>query len=396
MTDPKRAHAMTRFLTSALLCPVRTLASLLRAVAPLDSFAPSIHLSCRSAPPSVSPGRCRACTRGVSVFAFGSPQVYKRAQQQPDHGQVHPDPMARAHSHPHLAGAGLSPFARSAAQPARGGTPPAPLPVPCSPSGIPYLPPIPKSQPGDLHALTGQHQTEQERAREAAAASSAEAAFAPLFEGDGLVRTLIERFLVPTREELDEWQSDPVALLASREPTVSAGGEADSPRPCAELLLTCMLLRECSAVSAAVLRVAEEARAQLKQPASSAEEAAARVLVCDGAYRAIGVLAGEMPKESVSFPSWFNGEIRPMLEAHAALAAGGLAAPGSPAWVAALPERLLCARGLWLIGRFCDDVAEDPEALELVVPVVLQHLARPTSAQSLPRARPPSLTLLLA
>lgn len=225
--------------------------------------------------------------------------------------------------------------------------------------------------PGDLHALTGQHQSPQERAREAAAAESAEAAFAPLFEGEGLVRTLIERFLVPTREELDEWQGDPVALLASREPAVAPGGEADSPRPCAELLLTCMLLREKAHVSAAVLRVAEEARALLKQQAPSAEEAAARVLVCDGAYRAIGVLAQEMPKESVSFPQWFAGELRPMLEAHAAHTAGGLPPPGTAAWAAALPERLLCARGLWLIGA---PVAFTPSlSLSLAPPPETRH-----------------------
>lgn len=181
---------------------------------------------------------------------------------------------------------------------------------------------------------------------------------------------------MPTREELDEWQSDPVALLSSREPAVSAGSEADSPRPCAELLLTCMLVRERAQVSAAVVRMAEEARALVKQPASSAEEAAARVLVCDGVYRAIGVLSQELPKETVSFPQWFSGELRPMLEQHAAHAAGGLPPPGTAAWASALPERLLCARGLWLIGRFSDDVAEDPKALELVVPVVLQHLVR--------------------
>lgn len=76
VTDPKRAHAMTRFLTSALLCPVRPVPGLTR--------SPT-----RTATP---PQRAVTC-----FFAFiFSLQVYKRAQPQQSDALVHPEPMARA------------------------------------------------------------------------------------------------------------------------------------------------------------------------------------------------------------------------------------------------------------------------------------------------------------
>ena len=76
-----------------------------------------------------------------------------------------------------------------------------------APGSPPDSPPPLISADDDWAALLGgpPRQSAEEQARSAAVAASAEAAFAPLFEGDALVRALVERYLVPTQAELDEW-----------------------------------------------------------------------------------------------------------------------------------------------------------------------------------------------
>ena len=183
-----------------------------------------------------------------------------------------------------------------------------------------------------------------------AAVEAASCAIAPLLEGDAFVRALIERYLVPTPAELDEWRSDPEALLAQGEPA-AAGAEGDSARPCAETLLLCLTLRDRQKVSAIVLGLAQQA-----QQSCGAEDAAS-VLFRDGVYRALGVLAPELPAGTVDVWSWARAELLPLLAEHAGCAdAARRGDAQAQAAAHSLPRRLLAARALWLLGRFAEEL----------------------------------------
>lgn len=132
----------------------------------------------------------------------------------------------------------------------------------------------------------------------------------------------------------------------------------DSPRPCAETLLLCLLLRDRARVAATALRLAAQAQAT---PVDSGDASA--VLFRDGVYRAIGVLAPELPSGAVDFAAWLRGELAPLLAAHASAAEGARHGDAAAAQQAAsLPRRLLAARALWLIGRFSEAVVDPPRA----------------------------------
>jgi hypothetical protein len=75
--------------------------------------------------------------------------------------------------------------------------------APDSPPDSP--PPLISADDLDLAFGRAPRHTPEEDAAAEAAASAAEAAFAPLFESDAMVRALVERYLVPTQAELDEW-----------------------------------------------------------------------------------------------------------------------------------------------------------------------------------------------
>jgi hypothetical protein len=138
--------------------------------------------------------------------------------------------------------------------------------APDSPPDSP--PPLVSADDLDIAFGRAPRRTPEEEASAAAAATAAEAAFAPLFESDAMVRALVERYLVPTQAELDEWcavfvhvamrlcvrnilavfccpscayrrlilgvcfcrRADPEALLAAGEP---AAAGADAVRVCA-------------------------------------------------------------------------------------------------------------------------------------------------------------------
>ena len=108
-----------------------------------------------------------------------------------------------------------------------------------APGSPPDSPPPLISADDDWGALLGgpPRRSVEEQARAAAVASAAEAAFAPLFEGDALVRALVERYLVPTQAELDEWRADPEALLAAGEPA-AAGADTARAVPCVAMRCT--------------------------------------------------------------------------------------------------------------------------------------------------------------
>jgi len=193
----------------------------------------------------------------------------------------------------------------------------------------------------------------------AAAAAAGTAAVAPLLADDGFVRALIRLYLTPTNAELEEWRADPAALLAAGEPgAADAASAADegSPRQCAETLLLCLLLRDKPGVSAAVLRLA--AAAQAAAGAGDGADGDQAAIVRDGAYRALGVLAPELPQGALDLPSWLRTELLPRLRQHAAAADAARRGDAAAAAArAALPARLLAARALWLVGRFAGQIA---------------------------------------
>jgi hypothetical protein len=138
-------------------------------------------------------------------------------------------------------------------------------------------------------------------------------------------------------------------------------------------------------VSATALRLAAAAQAT---PIDSDDAAA--VLFRDGVYRALGVLAPELPSGAVDFGAWLRSELAPLLATHAAAVDGSRCGDAAAAAAAAsLPRRLLAARALWLIGRFADAVVEPPPAqgdggaaaptcaplMHAAVAAILPHLA---------------------
>ena len=215
--------------------------------------------------------------------------------------------------------------------------------------------------------------TAQAAARNAATQAAA-AAIAPLLDGDAFVRALIERYLCPTPAELEEWRQDPRALLqhADGEPLVTAGvmdaaigggsadGSGDSARPCAETVLLCLLLRDRTTVTSTVLGLATQAQAlSAADTGNDSEQELRNALFRDGVYRAIGVMAPELPHAAVDVPAWARAELFPLLAVHASCvdaAARGETGTAAAKAAASVSRRLLAARALWLLGRFAEDM----------------------------------------
>lgn len=179
----------------------------------------------------------------------------------------------------------------------------------------------------DTKAASSSSASQQERVE---AVERAKAAFAPLFQDSSVVSTLITRYFVLTQSEIEEWQAESEAQY---QPSAAHAGssDADSPRPCAELLLRAMLERDNETVSNYVIQLAAHAQSK---PLSDPQEALYR----DVCYRAVGLL-GHESIHYIDFNSWYMNELQPMLNIN-----------GQEANL--LQARVLRARALWLIGCF--------------------------------------------
>ena len=209
-----------------------------------------------------------------------------------------------------------------------------------------------------------QSAAEVQRQKQQAAVTCAQQAFAPLLDGDSaFVRALIERYLCPSPAELEEWKADPHALLQHGEPLAGSaadGGDSgggDSARPCAETVLLCLLLRDRSKVTATVLALAAQAQATGPGSGGDTDADMRGAMFRDGVYRAIGVLATELPHDAINVESWVRSELIPLLASHAAcMDAAARGEEGAMAAARSVSRRLLAARALWLLGRFAEDM----------------------------------------
>ena len=201
------------------------------------------------------------------------------------------------------------------------------------------------------------------RHKQEAAVASAQQAFAPLLDGDAFVRALVERYLCPSPAELEEWRADPHALLQHGEPLAGGATDAgdsgggDSARPCAETVLLCLLLRDRSKVTSTVLGLAAQAQASGPGSGNDTDADMRGAMFRDGVYRAIGVLASELPYDAINVESWVRSELIPLLASHAAcMDAAARGEEGAMAAARSVSRRLLAARALWLLGRFAEDM----------------------------------------
>jgi len=182
------------------------------------------------------------------------------------------------------------------------------------------------------------------------AVECATAAFQPLFDDSSVISTLVARYFVLTQSEIEEWQAESEAQY---QPSAAHAGssDADSPRPCAELLLRAMLERQPELVSNQVIQLA--AQAQTKS-LSDPQEALYR----DACYRAVGLL-GQHSSNVIDFNSWFANELQPMLNV-----------TGEEASL--LQARVLRARALWLLG--CFEAKLDTQTKRSALELLLRHV----------------------
>jgi hypothetical protein len=153
-----------------------------------------------------------------------------------------------------------------------------------------------------------------------------------------VVRAIVNKYLVLTPAELEEWEDTPeqsalndtVGLLEAVEI-----GEAESPRPCGHALLLCMAVRQPEVVCNVVLSYAEELQQQ--QPPTTDTW-----VLRDACYHAIGACAARL-RGKIDFDQWYRAELRVHLDA--------------PAEGTELLQRVLQARALWLTSQFVTNTA---------------------------------------
>lgn len=156
-----------------------------------------------------------------------------------------------------------------------------------------------------------------------------------------LVEALVAKYVALSREELEEWQSDPEGYIRSLE--LEAAPDADTPRPVGVGLLLCMLERGGEGPGRALIDLA----ARLQSQGDGAPPDV--LLMREACYRAIGE---GFPHVSsfISFASWYSAEIAPQLRDRLP----AFKTPGGANIIMAV----LQARALWLVGACCAELPQ--------------------------------------
>lgn len=180
-----------------------------------------------------------------------------------------------------------------------------------------------------------------------------------------LVEALVAKYVALSREEIDEWTSDPEGYVRSLE--LESAPDADTPRPVGVGLLLCMLERGGEGPGRALIDLA--ARLQAQGDGAPAES----LLMREACYRAIGE---GFPHVSglISFPAWYGAEIAPQLRDRVAAftapgGGGGGGGAGGAGGAGGVIMAVLQARALWLVGACCAELPREQwaEAYRLCV-----------------------------